>query len=92
MELVRGIPVDGKNAFMKQINYLRNTVEGQWYRIILTQGMKRQIKRMIQHFDAKVKKIFRVSFAGIPLGHINPGQYRNLSPFEIKTLKKISGQ
>ncbi|MDD5593464.1 MAG: pseudouridine synthase [Candidatus Margulisbacteria bacterium] len=54
--------------------------------IILREGKKRQIRRMMEAVGNKVKTLKRVRIKNITLGDLKPGQYRNLTPEEIKTL------
>ncbi len=54
--------------------------------ITLTQGLNRQIRRMCFHVGLNVKKLKRVRVMNITLGNLKPGEYRELSQEEIKSL------
>lgn len=56
------------------------------FRIILTQGMNRQIRRMCEVFDYTVRRLQRVRIVNIRLGQLKPGQWRNLSAAELRGL------
>jgi 23S rRNA pseudouridine2604 synthase len=56
------------------------------FRIVLTQGLNRQIRRMCEHFDYTVRRLQRVRIMHIQLGTLPVGQWRNLAPPEIKPL------
>ena len=56
------------------------------FRIILKQGMNRQIRRMCNAFDYQVLKLQRVRVMHITLGKLKPGEWRNLTEEELKTL------
>lgn len=56
------------------------------FKIILTQGLNRQIRRMCEYFDYKVLELKRVRIMNIHLGHLHPGGYRNLTIKELNTL------
>lgn len=49
------------------------------FKIILTQGLNRQIRRMCEYLDYKVVKLRRVRFMNITLGNMSVGQFRHLS-------------
>ena len=49
------------------------------FKIILTQGLNRQIRRMCEYLDYKVVKLRRVRFMNITLGNMSVGQFRQLS-------------
>ncbi len=56
------------------------------FRIILTQGLNRQIRRMCKHHGYVVKKLERVRIMHISLHGLANGQWRNLSVTELSTL------
>ena len=53
------------------------------FRIVLTQGLNRQIRRMCQYLDYEVKKLERVRIMNITLKGIAPGKWRNLTKEEL---------
>ncbi|MGZ3901749.1 MAG: pseudouridine synthase, partial [Bacteroidia bacterium] len=59
------------------------------FRIILIQGLNRQIRRMCNAFDYQVLKLQRVRVMHITLGKLKPGDWRNLTEEELKTLFEI---
>lgn len=56
------------------------------FRIILKQGLNRQIRLMAAAFGYRVKQLVRVRIDNIKLGHLKPGQWRNLTDVELKGL------
>lgn len=56
------------------------------FRIILQQGLNRQIRRMCNAFDYQVIKLQRVRVMNIELGKLKPGEWRDLSPAELSRL------
>jgi len=54
--------------------------------IILTQGLNRQIRRMCAAFDYKVRRLQRVRVVNIRLDGIKAGQWRELTPAELRGL------
>lgn len=59
------------------------------FRIILTQGLNRQIRRMCEYFGYKVVKLKRVRICNIKLGDLPIGKYRNVTQLELKKLKEL---
>ena len=57
------------------------------FRIILTQGLNRQIRRMCEALDYRVRSLKRVRIMNIKLGRLKTGTYRNLTPQELDELK-----
>lgn len=59
------------------------------FRIILTQGLNRQIRRMCEYLGYKVTRLERVRVMNIKLGDLKPGQYRNVTEAEIAQLYEL---
>lgn len=58
------------------------------FRIVLTQGLNRQIRRMCEYLDYKVLKLKRVRVLNIYLD-IPVGKWRDLTPEELAGLKEL---
>ena len=58
------------------------------FRIILTQGLNRQIRRMCEYLGYKVVKLVRVRIMNINL-NTKKGKYRDLTSKELSELKKL---
>ena len=56
------------------------------FRIVLTQGLNRQIRRMCEHFGYEVVALQRTRFVNIELGQLQLGYWRNLSSAEMRSL------
>lgn len=56
------------------------------FRIILTQGLNRQIRRMCEHFGYKVLTLKRIRIMHIHLGALKVGHWRELSTTELEGL------
>lgn len=79
-----GIPVLNtmtKKCFVEQIS--KNS-----FRIILTQGLNRQIRRMCEYLDYQVVKLKRVRIMNIKLDLL-PGKWRNLTKKEMEQIHKL---
>ena len=59
------------------------------FRIILTQGLNRQIRRMCEYLGYKVTRLQRLRVMNIKLGDLKPGTYRHVSEEEIKELYEL---
>jgi len=64
---------------LKQVG--RNT-----FRIVLTQGLNRQIRRMCEHFGYTVRRLQRVRIMHVHLGSLPVGKWRALTPAELRGL------
>jgi 23S rRNA pseudouridine2604 synthase len=61
----------------------------QRFRIILTQGLNRQIRRMCETLGYEVKTLTRVRIMNIALQNLKVGEWRYLSGSEIKKIKQL---
>lgn len=53
------------------------------FRIILTQGLNRQIRRMCEYLGYEVTKLNRSRIMNVELGQLRPGQWRDLTASEM---------
>lgn len=58
------------------------------FKIILTQGLNRQIRRMCQYFDYEVVSLKRIRIMHIELDSLPVGQYRELSQNEVEAFNR----
>jgi 23S rRNA pseudouridine2604 synthase len=56
------------------------------FRIVLTQGLNRQIRRMCEVFGYEVRRLQRVRIINLKLGALKPGQWRDLTAEELRGL------
>ncbi|HQQ63434.1 MAG TPA: 23S rRNA pseudouridine(2604) synthase RluF [Pseudomonadales bacterium] len=63
------------------------TIQGQFvFRIILTQGLNRQIRRMCEYFGYEVRRLKRTRIMNVKLDALKPGQWRNLTADEMAVI------
>lgn len=62
------------------------------FKIILTQGLNRQIRRMCEYLGYRVVALKRIRIMNIRLNHLKVGQYRNVTKEELETLKGLLGE
>lgn len=65
-------------------------VEKRRFRIVLTQGYNRQIRRMCEAFGYRVKRLKRVRIMNIKLGDLKVGTYREATPAEWEKLLELT--
>ena len=82
-EMSEGVPILNK----KTKKCVVEKVKTNQFKIILTQGLNRQIRRMCDYFDYKVVALQRIRIMNIKLD-IPEGKYRLLTEGEIKLLRK----
>lgn len=84
LKMSKGVPILNsytKPCFVEQIGPKK-------FKIILTEGMNRQIRRMCDYFGYSVTSLQRIRIMNIKLD-LPIGKYRELTPFELKTLMNL---
>ena len=79
---VRILGTTTKKCFVKKENDYT-------FRIILTEGMNRQIRRMSEALGYEVKKLKRIRIMNIDLGNLKIGAWRDLSKKELIGLNDL---
>ena len=77
-----GIPMLGVMTKKCKIELITPTT----FRIILIQGLNRQIRRMCEHFGYEVIKLERIRIMNINLKGLPVGDWRDLTESEMKTI------
>ncbi|HEY2437569.1 MAG TPA: pseudouridine synthase [Solirubrobacteraceae bacterium] len=54
--------------------------------IVISEGRKRQVKRMLEHVGHPVRQLERVAFGPLQLGGLRPGSHRMLADGEVQQL------
>ena len=87
-KLMQGIDIgegDG-TARIKSVKYLQDRI----FIITLTEGKKRQIRRMFAWLGLKVIDLQRIGLAGLGIGILKEGAWAYLSQEEIEKLKRLT--
>ena len=86
-KFTKGILLDGKRARVDSLHAMAGTR----LRVILHQGMNRQIRRMFETFGYRVKRLVRQRVDHLRLGDLPTGHWRILSRNELETLRGHGG-
>jgi len=77
-----GVPILGE--ITKKCKVVKDSVFS--FRIVLVQGLNRQIRRMCEHFDYEVSKLERIRIMNVSLKGLPVGEWRQLEPNEMKEI------
>ncbi len=66
--------------------------QGTWERITITEGRKRQVKRMFMSIHHPVVRLHRESFGPLVLGGLPQGEWRPLTDDEVTSLRDASSR
>jgi 23S rRNA pseudouridine2605 synthase len=83
-KLSKGIFLDGKRARVERLHSTTPTR----LRVVLRQGINRQIRRMFEAIGYQVKRLVRVRVGNLRLGDLPRGHWRPLTKRELDSLKQ----
>jgi len=84
----KGVPILGK--ITKRCRVWR--ISKNTFKIILTEGLNRQIRRMCEVLGYEVVKLKRIRIMNVLLGDLPTGKWRYLDDVEISDLNKLVEQ
>lgn len=80
-----GIPILDTTTLPCEVEILDNKK----FRIVLKQGLNRQIRRMCEYLGYEVKNLKRVRIMHIKLGNMKAGQWRHFSTSEVREMTRL---
>ena len=83
-KLLRGMILDGQRAKIARLHSLTPTC----LRVVLRQGINRQIRRMFHEIGYEVKCLLRVRVGNLDLGDLPRGHWRPLTKSELEALRR----
>lgn len=84
----RGIQNDKEIYRVKRIKILKKDKENILFKLILTEGKHREIKKIMKKINLTVTEIKRIRMGPLRLGRLKEGEWRYLTKKEIEALKK----
>lgn len=67
----------------------RQNLPTAWLRIVLREGRKRQVRRMTAAVGHPTLRLVRVAIGPITLYDLEPGEWRDLTPEELRALRRM---
>jgi len=87
LRMEKGVPLKNWTARVSRVSVVGagddNTT---WLRVIMTEGKKREIRRLMAAVGHPVRRLIRVRFGPLHLGDLEPGQWRYLKEEEVRAL------
>lgn len=82
-KLVNGIVHQGEELGAVKIEILKSSGKESVLKVELNEGKNREIRRMMKEVNHEVTRLLRISFGGIELKDMRPGEYRVLEKSEL---------
>jgi pseudouridine synthase len=90
-KLISGVNLDDGPTLPATIGHVQIGGGQAFFRIGIREGRKRQVRRMVEAVGGKVRELVRVEFAGLKLGTLPEGGWRELSRSETERLRVAAG-
>jgi pseudouridine synthase len=82
---------DGTRTNPAKVDILRRTGKHTWLVMTIREGRSRQIHRMAEALHHQVIKLARVAFAGLTYFDLKIGEWRHLTPQEVREVRELAG-
>ena len=91
LEQVRtGVYLDDGLAQVDALRVKRRLAKSTEMEMVLSEGRNREIRRVLARVGHKVLKLKRIALGPLRLGKLQPGEYRELTAAEVRSLRQIS--
>src|SRR5687768_3799083 len=90
--LRKGIPLDGKRTLPADVALLNKSGREGVLLITIREGRNRQVRRMLEAVGHPVDKLKRVKIGPLNDRMLKRGEWRDLTPAEIRTLKTLASR
>jgi 23S rRNA pseudouridine2605 synthase len=81
-KFLKGFSIEGGRARMERLVVFKST----FLKVVLRQGIKRQIRLMFYKHGYEVKRLLRSRIGGVEMDALKPGQWRQLKAREVLAL------
>lgn len=93
-ELRSGVLLAGHGARFNTLELLeRGSGSNRWYRVTVSEGRNREVRRLWQHIGCRVNQLRRVRYGPLVLpAELSPGRWRELQAAEIQAIRERVGE
>jgi len=89
--LRKGVYLEDGKTKPCQIGFMEKTKDNSWFRVVLHEGRKQQIRRMFMSVSHPVMKLKRVEYGPLKLKKLPSGEFRFLTEDELRELRIAAG-
>jgi 23S rRNA pseudouridine2605 synthase len=87
-KLRTGIRLDRTVTAPAKVKRLRKGEHNSWIEMTISEGKKRQIRRMLERVGHQVIRLMRIRIGGLEMGPLKPGALRRLTLAEIEKIRR----
>lgn len=93
-KLARGVTIEGiryRGAVFEEEADMGGRSNA-WYRVVLTEGKNREIRKLVQFFGGQVNRLIRTQYGPFKLGDLDSGELREVPPRAVMRLVEMLEQ
>ncbi len=89
--LLAGVELEDGPARARSVRELGNSADRTLLELVLAEGRKREVRRMLAAVDVPLERLARVKIGPLPLGDLGQGKFRPLTGAEVRDLYSAVG-
>ena len=90
--LLEGIEIEGQRAAFKSIADGGGEGANHWYRVVITEGRNREVRRLFESVGHAVSRLIRIRYGTVVLPRgLKRGVWTDLDEHDVRTLRQITG-
>ncbi|MDQ2927814.1 MAG: pseudouridine synthase, partial [Pseudomonadota bacterium] len=90
-QLLQGVEVDGQRAAFKSIANGGGEGLNQWYRVVITEGRNREVRRLFEAVGLTVSRLIRIRYGTVVLPHgLKRGVWVDLGENDVRAIRRLA--
>jgi 23S rRNA pseudouridine2605 synthase len=91
-QLLEGIDIDGQRAAMRSVQDGGGEGANHWYRVVITEGRNREVRRMFESLGLAVSRLIRIRYGNVVLPRgLRRGVWVDLPVSDLQALNNMVG-
>jgi 23S rRNA pseudouridine2605 synthase len=90
-KLLEGVEIDGQRAAFKSIENGGGEGLNQWYRVVITEGRNREVRRLFDAVGLTVSRLIRIRYGTVVLPHgLRRGAWVELDDNDVRAIRRLA--
>jgi 23S rRNA pseudouridine2605 synthase len=90
-QLLQGVEVDGQRAAFKSIANGGGEGLNQWYRVVITEGRNREVRKLFEAVGLTVSRLIRIRYGTVVLPHgLKRGVWVDLDEHDVRQVRRLA--
>ena len=90
-KLLEGVEIDGQRAAFKSIENGGGEGLNQWYRVVITEGRNREVRKLFDAVGLTVSRLIRIRYGTVVLPHgLKRGVWVDLADADVRAIRRLA--